>query len=354
MVFEHNKSDIRTKKQEVPKYQISKLIGKGSYGEVYDIKDAKSHIHYALKKCMKIFETKTRALGTLTELRLGRLLNHRNINKLEEILIPYHLNSFGGIYYRSKLMKTNLGRYLNRNKYIPIKDIKYILFQMISALYYIHKRGVIHCDIKPDNILIGSNKETQLCDFGLSHVINPSKESLQSYATTRWYRAPEVILGMKYNEAIDIWSIGCVLGELLLGKPLFQGTNNFNQLDIIMDTLGCPEDLSWVDASQRVIFAMNKNKKNRFDEIFSGCDESAVRLLSHMLLWNPKERYTAQQILYDLFFQDIDSETKREYQCINENQPIDPIIVDFDRKNIKLEDIRKLIIEEIKYYHPIH
>lgn len=354
MVFEHNKSDIRTKKQEVPKYQISKLIGKGSYGEVYDIKDAKSHIHYALKKCMKIFETKTRALGTLTELRLGRLLNHRNINKLEEILIPYHLNSFGGIYYRSKLMKTNLGRYLNRNKYIPIKDIKYILFQMISALYYIHKRGVIHCDIKPDNILIGSNKETQLCDFGLSHVINPSKESLQSYATTRWYRAPEVILGMKYNEAIDIWSIGCVLGELLLGKPLFQGTNNFNQLDIIMDTLGCPEDLSWVDASQRVIFAMNKNKKSRFDEIFSGCDESAVRLLSHMLLWNPKERYTAQQILYDSFFQDIDSETKREYQCINENQPIDPIIVDFDRKNIKLEDIRKLIIEEIKYYHPIH
>lgn len=357
MVYESCNSNIKItqcKKKGVPVYQIESTIGKGAYGEVFDIMEVKSHVHYALKKCINIFDSRRAAIGTLTELRLGRLLNHRNISKLEEILIPDNITKFQGIYYRTKLMKTNLAKYLKKSKYLPLRDIKYIFFQLISALYYIHKRNVIHCDIKPDNILIGSNNKVKLCDFGLACVMNPAIGPLKYYTTTRWYRAPEVILAMNYNESIDIWSIGCVLGELLLGKPLFQGANNFDQLTEIVNVLGCPEDLSWVNPSQKSIFLIHKDKKSRFDEMFNGCDGAAVRLLSHLLVWNPKKRYTAQQILYDPFFQDLDSNIKKEYQEINERSPCDPIVVDYDRKDITMDEIRRLIIEEINYYHPIY
>jgi len=115
---------------------------------------------------------------------------------------------------------------------------------MLKALKFIHSASVIHRDIKPGNILINSECFVKIADFGLARCITSEKlssDTLTDYVATRWYRAPEVLLGAKfYTTAMDIWSIGCIVAEMYLGKPMFQGTSVADQLIKIFEVVGSP------------------------------------------------------------------------------------------------------------------
>lgn len=112
--------------------------------------------------------------------------------------------------------------------------------QFQRGLKYLHSAGVIHRDLKPSNILVNENCDLKICDFGLARIQEPH---MTGYVSTRYYRAPEIMLTWrKYNEKADIWSAGCIFAELLLGKPLFPGTNHINQFCVITDLLGNPPE----------------------------------------------------------------------------------------------------------------
>lgn len=120
---------------------------------------------------------------------------------------------------------------------------KYILYQSIKALKYMHSGDLLHRDMKPSNVLLNSDCHVKICDFGLARSVagDDEKNVLTEYVATRWYRAPEILLGStRYTKGVDMWSIGCILGELLGGQPLFPGESTMNQLERIIEFTGKP------------------------------------------------------------------------------------------------------------------
>ena len=132
---------------------------------------------------------------------------------------------------------------------------KFIVYQILKALKYIHSGELIHRDLKPSNILLNSECHMKLADFGLARSIALNEEDSSTYAAnldppvlteyvaTRWYRAPEILLGStNYTKAVDMWSIGCIIGELVVGKAIFPGTSTLNQIERILELIGKPSD----------------------------------------------------------------------------------------------------------------
>jgi mitogen-activated protein kinase 15 len=130
-----------------------------------------------------------------------------------------------------------------------LEDIhkQYIIYQLCKALKYMHSGNVLHRDMKPSNLLLNSECFLKVADFGLARSVAALENELvdnpvlTDYVATRWYRAPEILLGStKYTKGVDMWSVGCILGELLGGKPMFPGTSTMNQLDRIIEVTGRP------------------------------------------------------------------------------------------------------------------
>ena len=129
----------------------------------------------------------------------------------------------------------------------PCRPDRYILWQSLKALKYMHSAQLLHRDMKPSNLLLNSDCLMKVADFGLARSLKPdriydeSAPALTDYVATRWYRAPEILLGSgKYTYAVDMWAVGCILGEMLLGKPMFPGSSTMNQVEKIIDLTGLP------------------------------------------------------------------------------------------------------------------
>ncbi|CAE7223366.1 unnamed protein product [Rhizoctonia solani] len=172
---------------------------------------------------------------------------------------------------------------------------------------YVHSAGVIHRDLKPGNLLVNADCELKICDFGLSRGFDSVQEDdgagfMTEYVATRWYRAPEIMLSFrKYTTAIDIWSIGCILGELLGMKPMFKGKDYVDQLNIIIDILGTPDEetLQRIGSvkAQAYIRSLPVKEPKPFKTLFPQADDSALDLLSHMVTFDPAKRLTVLDAL---------------------------------------------------------
>ncbi|EKV04288.1 hypothetical protein PDIG_16450 [Penicillium digitatum PHI26] len=143
------------------------------------------------------------------------------------------------IYIVTELMATDLNTILTA-KTVEDQFAQYFMYQIMRGLKYLHSAGVIHRDLKPSNILVNENCDLKICDFGLARI---QETHMTGYVSTRYYRAPEIMLTWrKYDEKVDMWSAGCIFAELLLGEPLFPGTNHINQFCVITDLLGNPPE----------------------------------------------------------------------------------------------------------------
>ncbi len=236
---------------------------------------------------------------------------------------------------------------------------------MLKALKYLHSAGVISRDIKPSNILLNSDCSVKLCDFGLARSLVPSSNRdgnvlMTDYTATRWYRAPEILLGSpSYGFPVDLFAVGCVLGELLQGKPLFAGSSTLNQVEKLLELLGSPDerDIQAINSPYaktiletiKIGGPVNADKTplqhltNKLRMKICDAPAEGVDLLAHLLLFNPLKRISAENALRHPFLKQFhDSREESVY-------PEPPIRIALD-DNVKLtvDDYRTHIYESIR------
>lgn len=289
------------------RFDINTRLGKGAYGIVWQAHEKRSGTTVALKKCFDAFRNATDAQRTYREIMyLQKLAGHENIIRLRHVI---RAENDRDIYLTFDHMETDLHAVIRANILEEIHK-KYVLYQLLKALKFMHSGELLHRDIKPSNLLLNSDCHVKLCDFGLCrsvaevyhHNEGPSPV-LTDYVATRWYRAPEILLGSThYTKGVDMWAVGCILGEMLQSRPLFPGASTMNQLEKIVQVCGTPDQRSL--ESMRSPFAetmlnsiSTSTRKIQFAEIFPGVSRDAIGLLEMCLNFNPQKRCTAEQAL---------------------------------------------------------
>ncbi|XP_041050846.1 mitogen-activated protein kinase 14 isoform X4 [Carcharodon carcharias] len=224
---------------EVPeRYQNLSPVGSGAYGSVCSAFDTKSSVRVAVKKLSRPFQSVIHAKRTYRELRLLKHMKHENVIGLLDVFTPATtLEDFTDVYLVTNLMGADLNNIVKCQK-LTDDHVQFLIYQIIRGLKYIHSAGIIHRDLKPSNLAVNEDCELKILDFGLAR---HTDDEMTGYVATRWYRAPEIMLNwMHYNQTVDIWSVGCIMAELLTGKTLFPGTDHINQLQQIMRLTGTP------------------------------------------------------------------------------------------------------------------
>ncbi|KAK3134758.1 hypothetical protein QOZ80_5BG0410370 [Eleusine coracana subsp. coracana] len=349
-------SDFFTEYGEASRYQVSEVIGKGSYGVVAAAIDTQTGERVAIKKIVDVFDHVSDATRILREVKLLRLLRHPDIVQIKHIMLPPSRREFKDIYVIFELMESDLHQVIKANDDLTPEHHQFFLYQLLRGMKYIHAANVFHRDLKPKNILANADCRLKICDFGLARVSfcdTPSAIFWTDYVATRWYRAPELCGSFfaKYTPAIDIWSVGCIFAELLTGKPLFPGKNVVHQLDLMTDLLGTPsaESISKIrnEKARRYLSNMRKKPAVPFTKKFPGVEPMALHLLKRLLSFDPKERPSAAEALTDPYFNGL-ANNEREPIA----QPISKLEFEFEKRKLGKDDVRELIYREILEYHP--
>lgn len=316
---------------KVIRYQTLKVVGNGSFGVVYQAKCIETNEIVAIKKVLQDRRFKNR------ELQIIRKFEHPNIVQLKHCFYssggppPMALSSKSTRdgkessspqngnpddlylnlvleYVPDTVYKINK-HYIKADERMPMFLVKLYVYQMLRSLAHIHSEGICHRDIKPQNLLVDIQTHSlKLCDFGSAKMLRPEESNI-SYICSRYYRAPELIFGAStYTPAIDVWSLGCVFAELILGKPLFPGKSGIDQLVEIIKVLGTP--------TKEEIFAMNPHytdfkfpliNASPWSKVFANkkaCAD-AMDLLSRMLVYDPAKRISASDGMAHAFFEEL-------------------------------------------------
>ncbi|XP_029521268.2 mitogen-activated protein kinase 15 [Oncorhynchus nerka] len=292
------------------KYEIQRRLGKGAYGIVWKAVDRQTGEVVAVKKIFDAFRNRTDAQRTFREIMfLQEFGDHANIIKLLNVIRAQNDND---IYLVFEYMDTDLHAVIKKGNLLKDIHKRYVMHQLLKATKYMHSGNVIHRDQKPSNILLDTDCFVKLCDFGLARSLYQIQEdagnpALTEYVATRWYRPPEILLGSsRYTKGVDMWSIGCILGEMLLGKPLFPGTSTINQIEKIMSAIPhpSPEDVLSIrsEYGASVIQRMLLRPQVPLEDLLQpSVPPDALDLVCRLLVFNPDKRLTAEQALQHLY-----------------------------------------------------
>eukprot|EP00761_Pharyngomonas_kirbyi_P010205 gb/GECH01010223.1/.p1 GENE.gb/GECH01010223.1/~~gb/GECH01010223.1/.p1 ORF type:complete len:231 (+),score=35.81 gb/GECH01010223.1/:1-693(+) len=214
------------------RYEILEKVGEGAYGEVMKCKHKDNGEIVAIKKFKEADNMMDKEQSKKTmfrELKLLREVKHDNIVSMKEAF-----RRKGRLYIVFEFVEeTLLDLIEDQPKGMGMMSIRRIMYQVAKAVQYCHAKDIIHRDIKPENILIDKDRNVKICDFGFARNASAKHRALTDYVATRWYRAPELLLGSSnYDKQVDIWAMGCIMGEMVDGKPLFPGETELDQLYI--------------------------------------------------------------------------------------------------------------------------
>ncbi|XP_037356457.1 mitogen-activated protein kinase 9 isoform X2 [Talpa occidentalis] len=267
-------------------------------------------INVAVKKLSRPFQNQTHAKRAYRELVLLKCVNHKNIISLLNVFTPQKtLEEFQDVYLVMELMDANLCQVIHME--LDHERMSYLLYQMLCGIKHLHSAGIIHRDLKPSNIVVKSDCTLKILDFGLARTAC-TNFMMTPYVVTRYYRAPEVILGMGYKENVDIWSVGCIMGELVKGCVIFQGTDHIDQWNKVIEQLGTPS-ADFMKKLQPTVRNYVENRPKypgiKFEELFpdwifpSESERDKIKtsqardLLSKMLVIDPDKRISVDEAL---------------------------------------------------------
>lgn len=214
---------------------------------------------------------------------------------------------------------------------------------------YLHSANILHRDLKPGNLLVNANCDLKICDFGLARTGIGSGQFMTEYVVTRWYRAPELLLcSDNYGTSIDVWSVGCIFAEILGRKPIFPGTECLNQLKLIINILGSPQeaDIEFIDnvKARKYIKSLPFTRGIHLSHLYPHADPLAIDLLQKMLVFDPTKRITVVEALQHPYMSGLyDPKFIPPVQV--------PLTLDID-ETLGEQKIRELMLNEMLYYHP--
>uniref|UniRef100_UPI0037E8FF24 cyclin-dependent kinase-like 5 isoform X1 n=1 Tax=Semicossyphus pulcher TaxID=241346 RepID=UPI0037E8FF24 len=289
------------------KFEVLGIVGEGAYGVVLKCRHKDTNEIVAIKKFKDSEENEEVKETTLRELKMLRTLKQENIVELKEAF-----RRRGKLYLVFEYVEKNMLELLEElPNGVPTDKARSYIYQLIRAIHWCHKHDIVHRDIKPENLLISSDDVLKLCDFGFARNLSEGTDAnYTEYVATRWYRSPELLLGAPYGKAVDMWSVGCILGELSDGQPLFPGESEIDQLFTIQKVLGPlpPEQMKLFYNNPRFhglrFPAVNhpQTLERRYLGIIGG---GLLDLLKNLLLLNPTERFLTEQSLNHHAFQTL-------------------------------------------------
>ncbi|XP_063444650.1 cyclin-dependent kinase-like 4 isoform X5 [Mytilus trossulus] len=286
------------------KYENLGLVGEGSYGMVLKCRHKETGQLVAIKKFLESEDDKMVKKIALREVRMLKQLRHDHLVNLIEVFRRkkrlYLVFEFVDHTVLDELEKCPNG--LDEN------TVRRILWQVLKGVEFCHVHNIIHRDVKPENILVSKSGVVKLCDFGFARTLAQPGESYTDYVATRWYRAPELLVGdTKYGKAVDIWAIGCLLSEMLTGEPLFPGDSDIDQLYHIVKCFGN------LTARHKEVFLRNPlfvgmripevKETVPLEKKFNRISSNALDLMKQSLRLDPDDRPTCTQLLKHEFFQ---------------------------------------------------
>jgi mitogen-activated protein kinase 7 len=351
------------------RYNVTKELGQGAYGIVCAATNNQSGEGVAIKKVTNVFSKKILAKRALREIKLlQHFRGHRNITCLYDMDIP-RPDNFNECYLyegtaiftssrsrlctdcRVELMECDLAAIIRSGQPLTDAHFQSFIYQILCGLKYIHSANVLHRDLKPGNLLVNADCELKICDFGLARGFSMDPEEnagyMTEYVATRWYRAPEIMLSFQsYTKAIDVWSVGCILAELLGGKPFFKGRDYVDQLNQILHYLGTPneETLSRIGSprAQEYVRNLPYMQKIRFDSLFRQANPDALDLLDRMLAFDPSSRISVEEALEHRYLH-IWHDASDEPSC--------PTTFDFQFEVVEdIAEMKKMILAEVNRF----
>lgn len=308
------------------RYTILGQSGDGSFGTVMKAQNTETGEVVAVKKMKQRFQTWEECLQ-LREIQSLRKLQHPNIVKLKEV-VRENTELFMVFEFCEKnifqMQRERMERITGTQPFSE-REIRSILCQTLLGVQSIHKAGFMHRDLKPENLLVKGDW-IKVADFGLAKEIR-SRPPFTEYVSTRWYRAPEIVLhSTHYNSPMDVWALGAIFAELFLGRPLFPGTSESDQLFKICSVLGAPQPGQWDEGYQlarRLNLRIPSLAPTPLKKLLPSAPATAIDLMEKMLRFNPGERLTVSQCLQHPFFTDNESSSTL-FAGVSTGQPHNP------------------------------
>lgn len=339
------------------RYKELASIGSGAQGVVCSAFDEVRGHKVAIKKLVKPFQNETYAKRAFREIRLMKMVDHKNIIGLFNLFSPAtSLDDFQDVYIVMELMDANLCRVIGID--LDHDRMSYLLYQLFCGMKHLHSAGIIHRDLKPSNIVVKEDCSLKILDFGLARAADQTF-MMTPYVVTRYYRAPEVIVGQKYTENVDVWSVGCIFAEMVRGDILLPGRDYIDQWNKVTQVLGTPPSdfFTRLQPSVRTYCEsqpryLGKGWTELFpDDIFpTDSPEDLTKtkhardILSKMLQIDPAKRITVNEALLHPYVNiwydksEVDAPPPPKYDHT------------LDEKNIPLAQWKRLIYDEVKFF----
>ncbi|KAH7710353.1 cyclin-dependent kinase 7 [Aphelenchoides avenae] len=308
------------KSKAKPKYEKIKHLGEGQFANVYKAKNLETGEIVAIKKIKLGSRAEARDginRTALREIKLLQEIHHDNIINLRDVT-----GDKTNVSLVFDFMETDLENVIkDRSIILQLTHIKNISMQTLLGLEHLHRHWILHRDLKPNNLLMNSAGRIKIADFGLARFYGSPNRYYTHQVVTRWYRAPELLYGARaYGVGVDIWAVGCIIGELLLRTPIFPGESDLDQLVKTYKILGIPTEEDWpgITSLPDYIQVTGNGEQMGYDlkMVFTAASDDLIELIWQCLRFDPLKRWTATQALQARYFQ------TEPYACDDSALPI--------------------------------